>query len=146
MYKYIYTSSSCISIMLAPPPAVAREKLEERPTPCAPGSDQRRERSRVRLSGVKCRPRSFLESASSGECLAHSQHIRRTGWPERGRLERSATARLAASSLGKVTSASPLRWPLRLYKTSTESAWSWERIKRTNVSRHAGFVSCRFKI
>ncbi len=60
----------------------------------------------------------------------HSQQTRRMGWPERWRLEHSATARLAPFSLGKVTSASPLRWPLQLYSMSTESAWSYTKKKK----------------
>ena len=42
-------------------------------------------------------------------------------------MARSATARLADSSLGKVIRASPLRWPLKLYNRRTASGWSWRQ-------------------
>lgn len=53
--------------------------------------------------------RSAVSEGERVETHLHSQQARWMGCPERGMLEHSATARLAAFSLGKVTSASPLR-------------------------------------
>lgn len=71
-----------------------------------------------------CGPR-LLPPWSRSAGRGQSQHTsRRTGRPDRGWLARSATARLADSSLGKVIRASPLRWPLKLYNRRTASGWS----------------------